>query len=42
MDKGKVIEAINEWFKANYEIKIDYSTMIMIIKKVECRKLEYN
>lgn len=33
MDKGKAIEAITEWFKANYEINIDYSTMIMTIKK---------
>lgn len=33
MDKGKVIEAINEWFNANYEINIDYSTMIITIKE---------
>lgn len=38
MDKGKVIEAINKWFSANYEIKIDYSTMIMTIKKVKNHK----
>ena len=33
MDKGKIIEAITEWFKANYEINVDYSTMIISIKK---------
>ena len=33
MDKGKVIEAITEWFNANYEINIDYSTMIINIKE---------
>ena len=38
MGKGKVIEAINKWFSANYEIKIDYSTMIMTIKKVKNHK----
>ena len=33
MDKEKAIEAITEWFNANYEINIDYSTMIINIKK---------
>ena len=33
MDKEKVIEAITEWFNANYEINIDYSTMIINIKE---------
>lgn len=33
MDKGKIIEAITEWFRAKYEINIDYSTMIISIKE---------
>lgn len=33
MDKEKAIEAITEWFRANYEINIDYSTMIITIKE---------
>lgn len=33
MDKEKAIEAITKWFKANYEINIDYSTMIITIKE---------
>ena len=33
MDKEKAIEAITKWFKANYEINIDYSTMIISIKE---------
>ena len=35
MDKEKAIKAITEWFKANYEINIDYSTMIINIKRVK-------
>lgn len=33
MDKEKAIEAITKWFRANYEINIDYSTMIISIKE---------
>ena len=28
-----VFEKINRWFRDNYDIKVDYSTMIITIKK---------
>lgn len=28
----KAVEKINKWFHDNYDIKVDYSTMIIIIK----------
>ena len=31
--KDKIIEKINKWFRSNYEIKVDYSTMTLCIKE---------
>ena len=28
-----VVEKINKWFRDNYDIKVDYSTMTIIIKR---------
>ena len=29
----KVVEKINKWFRDNYNIKVDYSTMTITLKK---------
>ena len=40
MDKGTIIEAITEWFNANYKINVDYSTMTINIMEKKMRASE--
>lgn len=33
MTKNEIIDKINEWFRSKYDLKVDYSTMTISIKK---------
>lgn len=33
MTKNEIIDKITEWFRSKYDLKVDYSTMTISIKK---------
>ena len=33
MTKNEIIDNITEWFRSKYDLKVDYSTMTISIKK---------